>query len=1355
MRKFLPLLILLSCLFGQRIINSDLKIRGYLKVIDSYTQLDSVEVAELTIGGVPITGAVFLDTSLIAFLNQSETISGTWTFSTPLADGSIADNITASNYLLLTAVNDSVYALIDTSKVGWLNQAETITGNWVNTTYPWADNEVADNITASSYLPLTAFDDSLDATIGATPGGELGGTWGSPTVDGGIFDDEYVELTDAFSGDVTGAYNATVVGDDSHNHNNTTINELSLEDSLESVIELQDLQGLLNATKINELSLLDSLKLLDYANAFTDADINVLSLLDSLGNYYYTETELNASLGAKADTTDNATRTNLGQYFLRSDSTGNDIQTKSNNDALYLKIAGTDNVNDTHIDWGVGANQVSAVDVPITDSGSYYTGTEVETALQEVGVIIPVIYDPTAINFGDTNQEYDIDAETWVTSGDGTPDQASHLLADVLSSIDTPYDDSEFNIRELTGAATATNPLTVQFTWTGVVTFSVIKMRIEYDGSASHAMVFELWNGVDWDIFMHISAGTTFELYSAEILVPATYIDTETVIGRFRHEDSGIATHHLEIDYIIISSGGGSGGGGLQTAIQTLSSATGDIAATNVQAAIAELDSEKEPLLSDEASLYSTLSDVSEFVESSDSTGTVLQTKAENDALYTNFTTGDETDQVWISDSTDYVLKTSIDSEANLEALSGQIWYESEIDTSKIFFIDQDETVTGKTNWVADLDTLKIDLSTSLYVFKIERDNVDIFSVDSLGETHIDGNAQIDGNITTDNNIIVSGSVDGIADLYTDVTANSAFTATPSSVITAGTGLSWSTNTLNASAVAAPDDDFITLTQIPAIATDDSLLIWDTSGDTYNKVDINSLPAGAEGDPVWLADSSQFAVIAHNETISGTWTFSNTITGTTDGNSTGAHFVTGDETDQVFVAEESNIAKLDGRNVFTDLNTFNDTTYFVGKVGIGTTSPAAPLDVQGGDFLLRGEDETQTEMLMTAYGGEYTENGGTGYKSTTNSIKGFRYGGTEGSPLSLIDGDLLFEFALKGYDGNSLEVGGHLKLRMDGTIGDQQMPTMWEFRTRDSGGSNSEETMLLRHDGVLDVTRNDIRAEGLVIADESTLGAECLSEGTFATHANWDVTNDWDDTGGIARYLYSGAGVSTLTQTQANLATALKPNTWYSFSYTFAVTTEFDGHPEMTISGSPVASVHLLSYYWGVTTQVVNFKTSAAPTDFVITMDPGTASVGNITIDNVSLKEILGGDGYISNDLVVKGNATIAGNIKVGSAGFTQVLALGSKTTHFSVDFGTDNKQSVTLTANTMTLTLDTTFDRVGSYQLIITNGGLATLTWASESGAVYFPSGTDPALTASGVDVVSFLYDGTNWFGVGSLDFQ
>ena len=52
-------------------------------------------------------------------------------------------------------------------------------------------------------------------------------------------------------------------------------------------------------------------------------------------------------------------------------------------DPLSLLTADTDNIKDTHIDWGVGASQVSAVDIPIADGGGIITGTEVETALQE------------------------------------------------------------------------------------------------------------------------------------------------------------------------------------------------------------------------------------------------------------------------------------------------------------------------------------------------------------------------------------------------------------------------------------------------------------------------------------------------------------------------------------------------------------------------------------------------------------------------------------------------------------------------------------------------------------------------------------------------------------------------------------------------------------------------------------------------------------------------------------------------------------------------------------------------------------------------------------------------------------
>lgn len=43
-----------------------------------------------------------------------------------------------------------------------------------------------------------------------------------------------------------------------------------------------------------------------------------------------------------------------------------------------------DSINDTHIDWGTGANQVSATDLPILDTADNFTATETESALAEL-----------------------------------------------------------------------------------------------------------------------------------------------------------------------------------------------------------------------------------------------------------------------------------------------------------------------------------------------------------------------------------------------------------------------------------------------------------------------------------------------------------------------------------------------------------------------------------------------------------------------------------------------------------------------------------------------------------------------------------------------------------------------------------------------------------------------------------------------------------------------------------------------------------------------------------------------------------------------------------------------------------
>lgn len=119
---------------------------------------------------------------------------------------------------------------------------------------------------------------------------------------------------------------------------------------------------------------------------------------------------------------------------------------------------------------------------------------------------------------------------------------------------------------------------------------------------------------------------------------------------------------------------------------------------------------------------------------------------------------------------------------------------------------------------------------------------------------------------------------------------------------------------------------------------------------------------------------------------------------------------------------------------------------------------------------------------------------------------------------------------------------------------------------------------------------------------------------------------------------------------------------------------------------------------------------------------------------------------------IAMGDQNITG---AGAISFTQELDNNSKTASFTIDFATDQHQAVTLTANTMTITLDTTSVGVGVYTVRIVNGGLATITWASESGSIKWAGGTAPTLTASGEDIVSFRYNGTDWYGVASLSFS
>jgi len=166
------------------------------------------------------------------------------------------------------------------------------------------------------------------------------------------------------------------------------------------------------------------------------------------------------------------------------------------------------------------------------------------------------------------------------------------------------------------------------------------------------------------------------------------------------------------------------------------------------------------------------------------------------------------------------------------------------------------------------------------------------------------------------------------------------------------------------------------------------------------------------------------------------------------------------------------------------------------------------------------------------------------------------------------------------------------------------------------------------------------------------LGPETLSETDFATHAKWDTTGDFDDTGGNATYIHN-TGAGTLTQTAANLATAGVGNRWYVFQYTISGYT----------NGSITAHTITATFANGAITLPIDangtwkfpFYSTAAPTDFVISITSNGAC--DFTIDNVSLKEMKGA--------ILCGDATPigfdqAGNTFIGDGGTTNYINIAS-----------------------------------------------------------------------------------------------
>lgn len=159
-----------------------------------------------------------------------------------------------------------------------------------------------------------------------------------------------------------------------------------------------------------------------------------------------------------------------------------------------------------------------------------------------------------------------------------------------------------------------------------------------------------------------------------------------------------------------------------------------------------------------------------------------------------------------------------------------------------------------------------------------------------------------------------------------------------------------------------------------------------------------------------------------------------------------------------------------------------------------------------------------------------------------------------------------------------------------------------------------------------------------------------------------------------------------------------------------------------------------------LTTPTINTPTITTPT--VSQINGSTASGGDLTLQSTTdatKGNIISSDGHVFNT----------------TATFDAEYDEGTETGAFTVDWNNGQKQKVTINAAGPLVVTFTAPPGPGNFLLKVVQGATpGTLTWP---GTVKWPNGTAATLssTTSDVDIVSFYYDGTNYYAVANLDFS
>ena len=127
-------------------------------------------------------------------------------------------------------------------------------------------------------------------------------------------------------------------------------------------------------------------------------------------------------------------------------------------------------------------------------------------------------------------------------------------------------------------------------------------------------------------------------------------------------------------------------------------------------------------------------------------------------------------------------------------------------------------------------------------------------------------------------------------------------------------------------------------------------------------------------------------------------------------------------------------------------------------------------------------------------------------------------------------------------------------------------------------------------------------------------------------------------------------------------------------------------------------------------------------------------------------------------DIVGGGESTLNTNLKITGQGYTELHDIGTvATATWDIDWNNSNIQSITLNnGGAMTLNTPTNPKTGATYILKLIQGASpSTVTWTAS--IFKWPAATAPTLstTTAYVDVITLIYDGTNYLGASTLDLR